>query len=489
LGIRSTLSNNINQINGDGNNDGMGLELHTLASSVITNLQKAYVSKVIDTVSDLDNVLYEIANESTAASKAWQYDMIEYIKSYEATKANRHPVLMSVSFDQNDSDLFASAADAIAPGTLGADYFNNPPSATGQKVIIADNDHINWTSNDPQFVWRNFMRGNNPVIFDWKLVPFDWNTGRIVTDDGSWDPMRKALGDTRTYADKMSLIAMTPQGNLSSTGYVLANPGHEYLVYRPGNGNVTVNLVSSTYTYEWFNPSTSSIMETGSFTAPSGNRSFRSPFTGQAVLYVKASEPPGPLMEVKPSVLNFAAVVGNVPAPKNAGLFNIGTSEANFAANTDQTWCHVLPVSGTVVVAGSTSVAVSVDAISTPSDLSCVVTLSDPAATNNPQQIAVSYSVTAPQDVTPPSVAITFPADGATVTRRTNVTITANASDNIGVTKVEFYLNNNLKCTDTAAPYSCLWSVPQAKATYSILAKVYDGAGNTSTSMISVTAE
>src|SRR5262249_51188577 len=388
------LRNNINGVNGDGNNDGMGLELHTLAPSDIpfeyTALQKAYVEKVIDTVNDLDNVIYEIANESTADSKAWQYDMISYIKNSEATRAKQHPVLMSISFDQSNNDLFASGADAIAPGAVNGDYFNNPPSATGQKVIIADSDHIDWTSNDPHFVWRNFMRGNNPVIFDWNLVPFDWNTGRIVADDGSWDPIRRDLGDNRNYADKMNLIAMTPQGNLSSTGYVLANAGQEYLVYRPGTGNFTVNLVAGTYTYEWFNPSTSSITETGSFTAASGNRSFHSPFTGQAALYLKAS-------------------------------------------------------------------------------------------------------ATAPPDVTPPVVDITAPANGSTVTHKTNVTITATATDNIGVTKVEFYVNNTLKCTDAvgATSYSCLWSVPQpTRTSYSIQAKAYDGAGNTSTSaIISVTAQ
>src|SRR5262245_33672405 len=57
-------SNNVNGINGDLNNDGLGLEFHTLQIPTITRLQEAYVKKVVDTVSDLDNVLYEIANET-----------------------------------------------------------------------------------------------------------------------------------------------------------------------------------------------------------------------------------------------------------------------------------------------------------------------------------------------------------------------------------------------------------------------------------------
>ncbi len=52
--------NNINGVDGDLNGDGYGLEVHTLADTGITSLQTNYVRKVIETVNDLDNVLYEI---------------------------------------------------------------------------------------------------------------------------------------------------------------------------------------------------------------------------------------------------------------------------------------------------------------------------------------------------------------------------------------------------------------------------------------------
>ena len=44
-------------------------------------------------VNDLDNVLYEISNESTGstANTTWQYHMINYVKSYEAAKPKQHP--------------------------------------------------------------------------------------------------------------------------------------------------------------------------------------------------------------------------------------------------------------------------------------------------------------------------------------------------------------------------------------------------------------
>lgn len=93
-------------------------------------------------------------------------------------------------------------------------------------------------------------------------------------------------------------------------------------------------------------------------------------------------------------------------------------------------------------------------------------------------------------DRTPPSVTITFPVNNSTVSRNSNVTITANASDNIGVIKVDFLINNSLKCTDTTSPYSCAWKVPNVKnAQYTLTAKAYDAAGNNASNSINVAAK
>jgi len=93
-------------------------------------------------------------------------------------------------------------------------------------------------------------------------------------------------------------------------------------------------------------------------------------------------------------------------------------------------------------------------------------------------------------DTTKPTVSITSPLNGTTVPRKSAVTIAATASDNVGITKVEFYVNGSLTCTDTTLSYNCSWSVPRkTKATYTIQAKAYDAAGNTATHSVSVTAK
>jgi glucose/arabinose dehydrogenase len=88
-----------------------------------------------------------------------------------------------------------------------------------------------------------------------------------------------------------------------------------------------------------------------------------------------------------------------------------------------------------------------------------------------------------------PTVAITNPANGATVPRKQNVTITATASDNVGVTRVDFLVNGALQCSDTTAPYSCVWRVPgAANKTHQLQARAFDAAGNSATASIQVTA-
>jgi beta-lactamase superfamily II metal-dependent hydrolase len=84
-------------------------------------------------------------------------------------------------------------------------------------------------------------------------------------------------------------------------------------------------------------------------------------------------------------------------------------------------------------------------------------------------------------DITPPTTSITAPLAGATVSGTTSVT--ASASDNVGVTKVEFYLDGVLKSTDTTSPYSWSWGTTTAtNGSHSLTSKAYDAALNVGTS-------
>jgi subtilisin family serine protease len=92
-----------------------------------------------------------------------------------------------------------------------------------------------------------------------------------------------------------------------------------------------------------------------------------------------------------------------------------------------------------------------------------------------------------PADTVAPVVAITAPANGSTVARRATVTIEATASDDVGVSGVEFFVNGSLRCTATAAPFSCGWKVPSGGKTSVIDVRAWDAAGNSGQAKVTVT--
>ncbi|UII28737.1 glycosyl hydrolase family 18 protein [Fulvivirga maritima] len=90
---------------------------------------------------------------------------------------------------------------------------------------------------------------------------------------------------------------------------------------------------------------------------------------------------------------------------------------------------------------------------------------------------------------TPPSISFTSPANGATFTEGSAITLQASASDSDGsVARVEFY-NGNVKLgEDATSPYSYSWSGAQV-GSYSLSARAIDNEGATSSSSISITVE
>jgi hypothetical protein len=264
------------------------------------NFEQTYLRKVIDTVNDLPNVMYEVSNEAGSPySDSWQASVINFIKQYEATKPFRHPVGMTFQWQGgSDSTLYTSAADWVSPVA-------RLPAGDGRKLIINDTDHsYSWPdlkrggkAAQRAWVWKNFTLGNNVAFMDPYLVSWpDRNSPRGSTSDPHigarpddyWDVIRDAMGSTLTYANRMNLVAMTPQSNLSSTGYCLASPGSEYLAYQASSGSFTVNLLAGTYQFEWLNPSTIRIALSGTFSATDGNHLFNPPFRGDALLYLRA---------------------------------------------------------------------------------------------------------------------------------------------------------------------------------------------------------
>jgi hypothetical protein len=258
------------------------VSLHSmLIPAKLLAIQKAYVKKVIETVNDLDNVLYEIINEGGATD--WQYHMINFVKETEAKMPKQHPVGMTHRADKKMTNqiLFDSPADWISPNyspyawkmgdsTLRSSFKENPPESDGTKVIINDTDHLWGHGGNHKWVWKSFLRGLNPIFMDpWDPLPGKKNDDKaegwlyhidgITKDDRNypdWDLIRQNMGFTFNYAAKIDLNRMFPCSELSSTTYCLADKGETYLFYFPEGGEGVINLQDGTgeYNVEWFIP-------------------------------------------------------------------------------------------------------------------------------------------------------------------------------------------------------------------------------------------
>ena len=101
--------------------------------------------------------------------------------------------------------------------------------------------------------------------------------------------------------------------------------------------------------------------------------------------------------------------------------------------------------------------------------------------------LGITYSsnpvtVTVFNDTTPPAVAVTSPASGATIAGTT--AISATATDNVGVAGVQFKVDGaNVGAEDTTAPYSVPWNTASAASgPHTVSAVARDAAGNVTTS-------
>jgi len=85
----------------------------------------------------------------------------------------------------------------------------------------------------------------------------------------------------------------------------------------------------------------------------------------------------------------------------------------------------------------------------------------------------------------PPQVRISSPTNNATVSGYVN--IIAEATDDISVNKVEFYIDNNLYITDTEFPYTWQWNTTSvSNGQHTIKVKAYDNTNQTAEDVINV---
>lgn len=198
------------------------------------------------------------------------------------------------------------------------------------------------------------------------------------------------------------------------------------------------------------------------------------------------SSTPSPGADDGPSPSDTTSPSVSVTAPA-AGATVSGTSAPVTASASDNVGVVGVQfkLDGNPLGAEDTSApyAITWDTTTTSSAAHVLTAFARDAAGNTTTSSSVSVTVNnTPPDTTAPTVSVTAPTGGATITGST--TITASASDNVGVLGVQFKLDGNiLGAEDTAAPYSLVWdSATSTDGAHVITAVARDAATNTTTS-------
>jgi hypothetical protein len=270
----------------------------------ILEAQKRFVRGVIDTVNDLDNVLYEICNEVpyTPEALAWESHLVETIRSYEAGKPKQHMIgITAEGGDQINEELLNTPADWVAPSNgPGFIYRYSPPPANGEKVFMNDTDHLWGHGCEIAWIWKSFTRGMNVLFMDpWEPIPGDldwWQDGNITRNQRyyyAWDDVRRNLGYTQSIAQSYDLNRCIPDVSFCTSSYCLANHNQQYICYFPAGGFEGLNLtgLDGDFQVEWLNPETGVTVRgenvRAGISSPHATyqrAALRAPFDGPAVL-------------------------------------------------------------------------------------------------------------------------------------------------------------------------------------------------------------
>ena len=256
-----------------------------------------------------------------------------------------------------------------------------------------------------------------------------------------------------------------------------------YYVNRDGVRIATVNTttfgdstVSPSTTYRYTVQAFDSAAPTPNVSAPSNQITVTTPAACSRVAPT-ASLSPNSRSGAAGSAQNYTFTVTN---NDNSGC---GSSTFTLAATVPAGWGFGFnPTSLTIPPSENRTSTFTVTSASgaAPNNYTVTARATNSAATSFSDSDSATYVVT---DTTAPTVSITAPAGGAYL--RGNVTVSATASDNIGVARVEFFKDSDPApfATDTISPYSVIWDTTVASnGGHTLTAKAHDAAGNIGTS-------
>lgn len=345
---------------------------------------------------------------------------------------------------------------------------------------------------------------------------FTTNTGNYFCSTAPWQGQLDSVGSTNlAYVGKLfqsrEFHKLVPDQNhtVVTAGYQSGNTlattartsnGSTIISFIPTQRAVTVDMSKISGGGQaqawWYNPRTNGATAAGVF-ATTGTQNFTPPDSSDWLLVIDDAalnlpapgsgpiQPPPPTGDTTPPTVsvsapaNGATVSGSTSITANASD-NVGVAGVQFRLDGANFGSEdtIAPYTVTWNTTASSNGTHTVMAIAR--DAAGNVT--------NSSTISVTVNNAPPPDTTPPTVSVSSPAGGATVSGA--LSVSANAADNVGVVGVQFKLDNaNLGSEDLSSPHSVMWDTTTASnGTHTLTAVARDAAGNVTTSTsVSVT--
>jgi hypothetical protein len=239
-------------------------------SHPVFQYQKALVAKVVDTLGDLPNIIWEVSNEAFPENIGfpWQIALANYITAYEQSKGlTAHMVMPRDTLNHENTPGYELHPDVgvIHSGMTAAHSWNKP--------LIANNDSA-YEPYTPDYrrnlAWAILTAGGHLDFFHFAMFRQSTLDSQDVADG------MRYVGYTRKFLDDLdvNLTGMSFADYLVTNGWCYARNGDEYIVYLMSGGSTTVWNLPALHTATWFNPRNGVLSAAGAgptFTAPDGN--------------------------------------------------------------------------------------------------------------------------------------------------------------------------------------------------------------------------
>jgi glucose/arabinose dehydrogenase len=372
-------------------------------------------------------------------------------------------------------------SDTTAP-TVNIQQPANGATVSGNSVAVTANASDNVGVAGVQFKLDGANLGAEDTTAPYSVT---WNTTTVSNGSHALTAVaRDTTGNTTTSTSVTVTVnntdttpptvqvtapanGATVSGTVQLTATASDNVAIVGVQFKQGSTNVGAEDTTAPYSVSW----NTTALANGSYslTAVARDQAGNTTTSGVITVTVSNGDTTPPIVSIT-APANLALVQGTITVSA-AASDNVGVAGVQFK------------VDGTNIGAEDATAPYSVSWNTTtlPNGSHALTAVARDAAGNTTTSTTVSVTINNP-DTTAPSVSITAPASGATVSG--TAMVSANASDNVAVVGVQFKADGaNIGSEDTSAPYSVSWNTAAvSNGSHLLTAVARDAAGNTTTS-------